>query len=390
MRPVIVRPAVAHKDEINRGARPGSITGLGAVEDLDLASESEFRRAIRREKGRTERSQSPFILMLVDAGTVLAERPKLLGVLSAAIRRSARDTDYVGWYATGSVLGVIFTEVNRTAVVQQAETLLERTRQALIHNLSTGLIERIDLSIHICPEEQAEPGPGPVRMASPIDDEEESSCTSCALVFKRGMDIAGSLFALLLFSPVLLAVAIAVKVSSKGPVLFFQQRVGLRGRTFTFIKFRSMKTDNDPAIHQAYVEQFINKGSAGTADTDGAKALYKIPNDPRVTKVGSFLRRTSLDEFPQFYNVLKGEMSLVGPRPPIPYEVNRYDAWHKRRYLSVKPGLTGLWQVHGRSRTTFDEMVRLDLLYARTWTIWGDIKILLQTPFAVINGDGAM
>ena len=208
-----------------------------------------------------------------------------------------------------------------------------------------------------------------------------------ALLVKRCMDIAGSLLALVVFSPVLIAVAIAVKLTSRGPVLFKQQRVGLRGQTFTFIKFRSMKTDNDPAIHQAYVEQFIT--AAAPAAEENAKPVYKIVNDPRVTPVGQFLRRTSLDEFPQFYNVLKGDMALVGPRPPIPYEVNRYDTWHKRRYLSVKPGLTGLWQVHGRSRTTFDEMVRLDLLYARTWTIWGDIKILLQTPWAVIGGDGA-
>jgi exopolysaccharide biosynthesis polyprenyl glycosylphosphotransferase len=356
-----------------------------------LASEAEFRRAIRREKGRTERSHSPFILMLVDAGPVLLGRPKLLTEILAAIANSTRDTDFVGWYATGSVLGVIFTEVSPTGVTQQAEVLLERTKLALAGSISPVLAERMGLSIHICPEDETENGIGPVRAVSPIDEEFEESGKAVALAVKRGIDILGSLLALLLFSPVLLAVAIAVKVSSKGPMLFLQQRVGLRGRTFTFIKFRSMKTDNDPAIHRAYVEQFIQKKAANdSSEEQGNKPLYKIPNDPRVTRVGTFLRRTSLDEVPQFYNVLKGEMSLVGPRPPIPYEVNRYDAWHKRRYLSVKPGITGLWQVHGRSRTTFDEMVRLDLLYARTWTIWGDIKILLQTPFAVISGDGAM
>lgn len=354
----------------------------------ELASEVEFRRAIRREKGRTERSRSPFILMLVDAGPLLVQRPAVLPGMLSAIGASTRDTDVVGWYETGAVLGVIYTEVTPVGVTQQAEVLLERCKLALSRNLPPEAMERVGLSIHICPEDEAVPGMGPVRLASPIDDEMDGESRTAALFVKRAMDILGSLFALILFSPVLIAVAIAVKVSSKGPVLYLQQRVGLKGRTFTFIKFRSMKTDNDPAIHRAYVEQFINRNAS--ADRDGQKPLFKIPNDPRVTRVGAFLRRTSLDEFPQFYNVLKGEMSLVGPRPPIPYEVNRYDAWHKRRYLSVKPGLTGLWQVHGRSRTTFDEMVRLDLLYARTWTIWGDIKILLQTPFAVINGDGAM
>ena len=369
----------------------GVVRGDGKDADASLMVESEFRRAIRREKGRTERSQSPFILMLLDAGGLFLERPEALTGTLDAIARSTRDTDLVGWYVTGSVVGVIFTEVTRSGLTGQAEVLLERTRRALGVSLHKEQAERVGLSMHLCPDAGDVPGLGPVRAASPIDEDVDSENKVLALFVKRGIDILGSLAALILFSPILLAAAIAVKVSSKGPILFKQQRVGLRGQTFTFIKFRSMKTDNDPAIHQKYVEQFINKNAAAKNGEDGAaKPLYKIPNDPRITRVGAFLRRSSLDEFPQFYNVLKGDMSLVGPRPPIPYEVNRYDAWHKRRYLSVKPGLTGLWQVHGRSRTTFDEMVRLDLLYARTWTIWGDIKILLQTPFAVINGDGAM
>ncbi|MEO5925042.1 MAG: sugar transferase [Bryobacteraceae bacterium] len=375
-----------------RAADGGHLTPVSSDPEAGLASELEFRRAIRRERGRTERSQSPFILMLVDAGALFLERPQELAGVLKAISRSTRGTDIVGWYATGSVVGVIYTEVTRTALTQQAELLLERTKEALA-SATRAYASRIGLSMHLHPDDsETIPGMGPVRTASPIDVESEFANKAVALCVKRAIDIVGSLMALVLFSPVLMAAAIAVKVSSKGPIFFLQQRVGLRGETFTFIKFRSMKTDNDPAIHKAYVEQYISKNAAARKDGAGGekKALYKIPNDPRITKVGSFLRRSSLDEFPQFYNVLKGEMSLVGPRPPIPYEVNRYDAWHKRRYLSVKPGLTGLWQVHGRSRTTFDEMVRLDLLYARTWTIWGDIKILLQTPFAVINGDGAM
>ncbi|HLX45879.1 MAG TPA: sugar transferase, partial [Bryobacteraceae bacterium] len=124
---------------------------------------------------------------------------------------------------------------------------------------------------------------------------------------------------------------------------------------------------------------------AGGAQT----SVYKITNDPRITTVGRFLRKTSLDELPQFLNVLRGDMSLVGPRPPIPYEVECYDIWHKRRLLAVKPGITGLWQVRGRSKTSFDEMVRLDLKYGETWSLWLDVKILLETPRAVFTGDGA-
>ncbi len=121
----------------------------------------------------------------------------------------------------------------------------------------------------------------------------------------------------------------------------------------------------------------------------GHRKFYKLTNDPRITRIGGFLRKTSFDEIPQFLNVLRGEMSLVGPRPPIPYEVESYDIWHRRRLLGVKPGITGLWQVAGRSRTTFDEMVRLDLQYAKSWSFWLDLKILLQTPRAVVAGDGA-
>jgi lipopolysaccharide/colanic/teichoic acid biosynthesis glycosyltransferase len=150
-----------------------------------------------------------------------------------------------------------------------------------------------------------------------------------------------------------------------------------------------MQDRSDPSLHLAYVKRFISKevdsGEAGYSQ----KAIYKIQDDPRVTHFGKFLRRSSLDELPQLVNVMRGEMSLVGPRPPIPYELANYDLWHKRRVFEVKPGITGLWQVQGRSRTTFDDMVRLDLKYSNSWSLWLDIKILLQTPRAVVTGEGA-
>jgi lipopolysaccharide/colanic/teichoic acid biosynthesis glycosyltransferase len=145
-----------------------------------------------------------------------------------------------------------------------------------------------------------------------------------------------------------------------------------------------MKVNSDSAIHQQYVADFIS--SSERLDQSG---VFKIVNDPRVTSVGHILRKTSLDELPQFWNVLSGEMSLVGPRPPLAYEVQQYKPWHYRRVLEAKPGITGLWQVTGRSRTTFDDMVRLDLRYAKTWSVWTDVKILLATPRAVISGKGA-
>ena len=202
---------------------------------------------------------------------------------------------------------------------------------------------------------------------------------------KRSMDIAGSLCALVLTAPLLLVIAIIIRVTSKGPILFRQERVGWTGRRFVILKFRTMYVASDSAIHEQYVERWI-EGAIGPHLATGTP-VYKLSNDPRVTPLGRLLRRTSLDELPQFFNVLTGAMSLVGPRPPIPYEVGRYTARHLQR-LAVKPGITGLWQVGGRSCLTFDDMVRLDITYARTWSLWLDVKILYRTLWVVASGRG--
>jgi lipopolysaccharide/colanic/teichoic acid biosynthesis glycosyltransferase len=209
------------------------------------------------------------------------------------------------------------------------------------------------------------------------------------LGIKRAMDITGSGLLLTLSVPLFLVIAAAIKASSKGPVFFRQQRVGQFGQHFTFLKFRSMQVNNDPSAHKAFVTEFITSQTQSGASNGNGEPIYKLPNDKRVTRVGKFLRKTSLDELPQFLNVLRGEMALVGPRPPIPYELAAYQTWHRRRVLEVKPGITGLWQVTGRSRVKFDEMVRLDLRYAASWSPWLDAKILMRTPLAVIKGTGA-
>ena len=190
---------------------------------------------------------------------------------------------------------------------------------------------------------------------------------------KRAMDIFGSLMALVILSPLFVAIAALIRLTSPGPVLFKQERVGRFGKPFTFLKFRSMYVNNDDSIHRQYVRDLI----ANRVDCDpgeGGDTVFKIRNDPRITPLGAFLRKTSLDELPQFFNVLKGEMSLVGPRPPVPYEVEDYGLWHRYRILAVKPGITGLWQVRGRSLTTFDGMVRLDIQYIRSWSLWLDLE----------------
>jgi lipopolysaccharide/colanic/teichoic acid biosynthesis glycosyltransferase len=194
---------------------------------------------------------------------------------------------------------------------------------------------------------------------------------------------------LLVCAPLFLVIALAIKTTSRGPVFFRQERVGQFGDRFVFWKFRSMRVDCDTSVHREYVKRLI-AGQIEQPSNVGCRAgVYKLTRDGRVTRIGETLRRTSLDELPQLYNVLKGDMSLVGPRPALPYEVETYQVWHRRRVLEAKPGITGLWQVRGRSRVTFNEMVRLDVRYATSRSLWLDMKILMCTPRAILLGDGA-
>jgi exopolysaccharide biosynthesis polyprenyl glycosylphosphotransferase len=208
------------------------------------------------------------------------------------------------------------------------------------------------------------------------------------LAIKRGLDVVVGLLALALFSPLLLLAAVVIKLTSNGPVLFRQDRVGQHGKRFTFLKFRSMYANSDDSVHRDYVKALIKENAAAKPGNNGTSPVYKLTHDARITPIGRLLRRTSIDELPQLINVLKGDMSLVGPRPAVPYEVEHYSDWHRQR-LVVKPGITGLWQVRGRSRVKFDEMVALDLEYAQSWSLALDMKILLLTPRVVIFGDGA-
>jgi len=206
---------------------------------------------------------------------------------------------------------------------------------------------------------------------------------------KRLLDIVGSMALTVLLSPVFVLTALAVKLTSRGPVIFSQTRLGAGGRPFVFYKFRSMRCGSDDRIHKDYVANLISGRFDAVNEGDADKPVYKMKSDPRITWIGRIIRKTSIDELPQLFNVLKGDMSLVGPRPPLPYEVEKYQSWHLMRVLTTKPGLTGLWQVEGRSRTTFDEMVRLDLRYARQCSLGLDLKILLKTVRVVLLCDGA-
>ncbi|MGI9036323.1 MAG: sugar transferase [Pyrinomonadaceae bacterium] len=206
---------------------------------------------------------------------------------------------------------------------------------------------------------------------------------------KRTFDIVISALALIIFSPVWLIVSILIKSDSRGSVLFKQERVGMDGRIFLCYKFRTMQADADEKVHrEAYRKNIEGARAEANAGDDEKPVFGKVKNDRRVTNIGKILRRASLDELPQFLNVLRGEMSVVGARPPIPYEVEEYDLKHRRR-LDMKPGITGLWQVSGRNRLTFEEMVKIDLYYIENWSPWLDLKIILLTIPAIFRGDGA-
>jgi lipopolysaccharide/colanic/teichoic acid biosynthesis glycosyltransferase len=362
------------------------------VEERGILNEGPFHRMISLERKRTERSRKPFLLMLLDMGNGLRgdNNNKALDRILLALSLSTRETDVTGWYKNNSVVGVMFTEFGDEDRNTILSTMMTRVSETLRNNLSSQQFGLISISFHLFPEEWNHDIPR--RPSNPTlypDLARRDSAKKFFCVIKRIMDIVGSALALLLFAPILLAIAIAIKLTSKGPIFFRQKRVGQYGEQFVFLKFRSMNVNNDASIHKAYVKQLIAGNAQSHPGNGNGNGVYKLTKDSRITRVGAFLRRSSLDELPQFINVLKGEMSLVGPRPAIAYEVEAYDIWHRRRVLEAKPGITGLWQVNGRSRIKFDDMVRLDLRYAKTWSPWMDLKILLRTPVAVVFGDGA-
>jgi lipopolysaccharide/colanic/teichoic acid biosynthesis glycosyltransferase len=357
--------------------------------DTTIFDEESFARIVSFERRRTDRSCRPFLLLLLGLSTLPQDRQRQRRILIKNVMQSleacTRQTDITGWYKTNTTLGVIFTELcqENPAVGK----ILEKVTAALQACLTPEQFGAITVSAHLYPyQHYGDPGSGAGDWLYP-----DLKRKKLIRLLKRTIDILGSLGLLILFAPVFVMVGVAVKLTSKGPILFHQTRIGQFGRPFTLLKFRSMYMDADSKMHEKYVTDFILSGRNGAGAPEALKqnGLFKMSQDPRVTPLGHFIRKMSLDEFPQLLHVLSGRMSLVGPRPPMPYEVERYATWHLRRVLEARPGLTGLWQVQGRSRTTFDDMVRLDLKYIDEWSVWADLKILLQTPWVVLKSEGA-
>jgi lipopolysaccharide/colanic/teichoic acid biosynthesis glycosyltransferase len=365
---------------------------FSAVKRVVILQEETFHSMLRLERRRAERSRKPFVLMLLDAGAFVetGAADRFMSQVTSVLLKSTRETDLVGWYKKGASLGVIFTEISLEFTTPITEILRSKVVSALHNELSNKVTSKLVVTVHLFPENRDRDGAETVADIRLYPDLSEGGLKKrVPLVVKRVIDIAGSAMLLLFLSPLLAAIALAIKLTSKGPVIFQQERLSRFGARFKCLKFRTMYTSNDPKIHQEFIQGFI-AGQSGSENTEpGKPVVYKITNDPRVTPIGIFLRKMSLDEFPQFWNVLRGEMSLVGPRPPVPYEFEAYDTWHRRRVLEVKPGVTGLWQISGRSRMCFDDMVRLDLRYSQSWSLWLDLRILIATPRAVLGGEGA-
>jgi lipopolysaccharide/colanic/teichoic acid biosynthesis glycosyltransferase len=369
-----------------------SIVDPGKKSRPGLLCEQDFMRSIAIERKRTERTQLAFLLVLMEPSD--QGRPddciSAINRVAEAIIHRVRETDFVGWYRAKEAAGVVFTGLESTRDQKVIGVLLGGVRSIIRQVLDRREADLIRISHHIYPEEwDREENQTPTNPTLYPDLREPSPRRRLRICVKRTADVVGSATLLLLCSPMLLVVAATVKLTSKGPVFFRQKRVGQHGRPFTFLKFRSMHENNDHSEHEEFVRKLIHEPTGNHATGKNGERVYKMTDDKRVTAVGKWIRRSSLDELPQLFNVLCGDMSLVGPRPPIPYEVALYQVWHRRRVLDVKPGITGLWQVSGRSCLKFDEMVRLDLRYVKTWTPWLDLKILLKTPAAVVRGSGA-
>ncbi len=373
----------------------GTLT-LGTIDTVKphwvLLDEPLFKEAVTRERKRSNRSALGMALVLISlpsgGGTQAASMSSLI---TNALVVIASDLDTLGWFEESSVIGLIMPELNATDLPGISDRLENSCRCAIAQQGNAELAQRLSITVRVYPNLTT----SNEENVSALDPLLHPDLLSNRLTrshfqpIKRGMDIVFSAMLLTLLLPLFAIIAVLVKLSSPGPVFFKQLRVGHLLKPFTMYKFRSMYSSADQQTHQNYVSWFITASNQEQTEEKEKPVIFKLTNDARVTSIGRFLRRTSLDELPQLWNVLIGDMSLVGPRPPIPYELQQYKPWHKGRLLEAKPGMTGLWQVVGRSRTTFDEMVRLDLQYARTMSLWCDIKILLATPAAMITGKGA-
>jgi lipopolysaccharide/colanic/teichoic acid biosynthesis glycosyltransferase len=373
--------------------------------ELGLYSRKHFLARLGEERDRTRRTGSPFSLLIADVERIaraLAGQPKgkVLRRLHRDLVRNllsgSRKTDIKGWFEQNEV-GIILPGTAIAGALKYREKILHRIGKEW-KGIQEGQLQEFIRILTFGDAETSQGGSAPdgsgkaeepntskdYRLHEAIFSASNSATERAA---KRMIDVVGALMGLGVASVPMLVVAALIKLTSAGPVMFRQERVGFLGRRFVLFKFRSMVANADPKIHESYVSNLINGKNENINRGTREKPFYKQTHDPRITPIGRMIRKFSLDELPQ---LLRGEMSLVGPRPPIPYEVEHYKLWHTGRFFEVKPGLTGLWQVTARSRASFDDMVRLDLQYANHWSLWLDLKIILKTFPALFTAHGAV
>jgi lipopolysaccharide/colanic/teichoic acid biosynthesis glycosyltransferase len=362
----IVQPQAWHAPPSDNDAQPDG-----------LLLRAEFLRMVQREKRRTDRSHSALALAILvvdaDGGTTMQQ---MLEKVSTMVR----ETDYVT--ATEDQCIAVLLPDTGDAGLRSFLDKVALARSVQTNEVAGATYPNAEFD-RLVTERLGTP-----RSRHAVDADEFVAVRSRGYPLKRALDVAAALVALTVLSPLMLVVALAIKLTSPGPVIFRQSRVGQGGAPFVMYKFRSMRTDMDDRVHREFVAKLIDGGKPA-ADASAHAGAFKMKADPRITAIGRFIRKTSIDELPQFLNVLKGEMSLVGPRPPVPYEAERYKSWHLRRVFELKPGLTGIWQVEGRSRVSFDDMVRMDLRYLRSCSLRFDLAILLRTVVVVLTCEGA-
>jgi lipopolysaccharide/colanic/teichoic acid biosynthesis glycosyltransferase len=355
-----------------------------------LQPPDEFSAAIRLEQARLDRNEHAFSLVVFEAGDLRANA-EVTQALVRSLSSRIRSTDEIGWFDDCHI-GVLLPYTSRDG----AQKFVDDISRAI----GTGASPP-QYTIYSYPSDwYSDNGHGdsgqlyftdicgrwgtaerPLARASSQQFKVGTPSTRGSLpIWKRAMDIAGSLFGLTLASPFLLIHVLILKTVSPGPIFFRQERIGYMGRPFKIWKLRTMDVSVDTSLHQEHVSRLIN----GANKMDSNRPMVKLENDPHIIPGGKILRKMCLDELPQLINVFWGEMSLVGPRPPLLYEVNEFLKWQHRRFDAV-PGMTGLWQVSGKNRLTFSKMIRLDIQYSRRKTLLLDLTILLKTPLAIIS-----
>lgn len=338
----------------------------GWAPERPMQSRNEFLESLARERERSDRFGGVFSLVVFDLGLFGRRRASSSGFLDH-LRRRVRRPDIVGWLGRNRV-GLLLPDTKTCGAIRLQKSLMEQFRGKVPFPWRVYGYPALPAATPVAPP--LPDIPGTAFFAGAVAD-----LFAIPLPWgKRLFDLVGSLLGLILLSPLLLILAALIRLGSPGPVLFRQKRIGWGGKPFECLKFRTMKTGADACLHTDHIQTCMKTGAP----------LRKLDDvDRRITPFGRFLRRTCLDELPQLINILKGEMSFVGPRPEV-YEISKsYSPWHARRF-DATPGLTGLWQVNGKNRTTFAQMMRMDIQYVRRRSLWLDAKILLKTVPAVL------